>query len=317
MVCIGEVSLNHVHASTETGDQFVGSFPGGQPFNVACSAALLGVPVGFLGRFSEDAIGRQLGSLLTSLNIAPVALQFDSDRPTRTAEVFLNRNGGHERTNFLGSQDVGFADQALVPETLAESIMPYLDEARWLLVATNSLKELSNYMAISLLLKRARAQGVCVALDVAWQPSFWGLPPGSAPSADVLQRFKLLSEAASLIHCTKEEADHFFGTTDATAIHGQLANRPSVLIPGPTGTIQWCLGGHRGLLALNSQDDGGSCSQNFLAAVLDGLCSQPELVGKSAAGSRGLASAAQVEELLRFASAYAISSHPLSSNRRL
>jgi len=56
----------------------------------------------------------------------------------------------------------------------------------------------------------------------------------------------MLSGAVDALH--KEEADHFFGSTDATAIHGQLANRRLRADFRPTGTIQWCLGGHRGLL---------------------------------------------------------------------
>jgi len=40
-----------------------GSFPGGQPFNVACSAALLGFPWALGGASVRDAIGRKLGSI--------------------------------------------------------------------------------------------------------------------------------------------------------------------------------------------------------------------------------------------------------------
>lgn len=67
-----------------------------------------------------------------------------------------------------------------------------------------------------------------------------------------------------------EEADHFFGATEARAIQARLANRSSVLVAGMAATIQCCLAGHHGLESLNSQGQGIPCGQNVLAAVLDG-----------------------------------------------
>ncbi|MBC1260576.1 hypothetical protein FQK07_04715 [Synechococcus sp. BSF8S] len=56
---------------------------------------------------------------------------------------------------------------------------------------------------------------------------------------------------------------------------------------------------------------------DFLAAVLDGLCGQPDLIGTQASGGAGIANPSQLDDLLGFASAYALSGHPLSANRRL
>ncbi len=127
----------------------------------------------------------------------------------------------------------------------------------------------------------------------------------------------MLAEAASLIHCTSQEAIHFFDATDPTVIHGQLANRPSVFVADPSGVIQWCLGGRHGQLSLNAEDHGGMSRDDFLAAVLDGLCGQPDLIGTQASGGAGIANPSQLDDLLGFASAYALSGHPLSANRRL
>jgi len=90
-----------------------------------CSARLAGVPRGASWALQwRMPSPYNLGSLLTSLNIAPVASSsFDSDRPTPYGRNLSHRNGVMRRTNFLGSQDVGFADKALVfQKTLAESI---------------------------------------------------------------------------------------------------------------------------------------------------------------------------------------------------
>jgi len=129
------VSLIIVHASTETGDQFLGDPSPVDAFNVACKCRLAwGSRGASWGASVRIAIGRQLGLLLTSLNIAPCGspVRF-SDRPTRTARSLSQTEMGvMQRTNFLGSQDVGFAHQALAfPVTLGPNrSLPYLDEAR-------------------------------------------------------------------------------------------------------------------------------------------------------------------------------------------
>ena len=131
-----------------------------------------------------------------------------------------------------------------------------------------------------MLLERAIPHGVSIALDVAWQPSSWGLEPGSKPTAEVLRRFHSLAQEASLIRCTREEADEFFCAHDPLAIHCFLAQRPGVVITGIDGSVRWCIGGRIGtmeMLTLNEQE-------YFFPALIKSFAEKPELLGNAGEG---------------------------------
>jgi len=114
----------------------------------------------------------------------------------------------------------------------------------------------------------------CVSLDVAWQRSFWGLLPGSARCGPCCSVSNFLSEAARSDPRTKKKPIISLVPPTRQRFMG-IGESPSVLIPATGHPV--CMSWSSCLLALNSQDDGGSCSQIFLAAVLDGLLQPPEL----------------------------------------
>jgi len=134
---LAKSSLNHVHAVNRNRGSVRRSYPRWTPFNVACSAALLGVPWASWGAFSEDAIGpSNWAPVLTSLNIGLLWLSSVEFRPpTRTAEVFLKPKWGVMQPNHFLRQ---VRTSVLLPINLvfaetAESVSALLDEARWLL----------------------------------------------------------------------------------------------------------------------------------------------------------------------------------------
>ena len=280
--------------------------PGGAPVNVACAITQLGTPAAFLGRLGEDATGREFRDLFADRGVATMALQWDADHPTRVARSEPDGHGGMRTAAFEGEDGDGFADEAVVPATLAEEVMPLLGDARWLLVDTTVLTAPTTRVALDLLLHRATAKGVAIALDLQWRPRFWGLEPGTPPTHEVLRRCRPLLEVASLIRCDREEARWFFGTTDPAAIHAALPKRPAVLITDGTGPLQWCLGGRTGSVVPidgePARDRTGS-SDAFMAGLLDGLCRDPQLLGGVAAGGRAVADPEDVKRLLRFAMA--------------
>ncbi|WP_216903538.1 PfkB family carbohydrate kinase [Synechococcus sp. CCY 9618] len=306
VLCFGEALMNRINgpeAASEAGSMDI---PGGAPASVACGVARLGTPATFLGRIGADPIGAQLIDLFEQRQVATPALQRDPERPTRVARLSREDGGDLSFEEFLGDRGLGFADTAVVPATLAESVKPLLEEAKWLLVSTNTLTSGSSAMALDLLLKRATAQGVGIALEIDWRPGFWGLAADAAPSAEVRRRFRPLAEAATLIRCSASEAEGFFGSADPAAIHAGLPKRPAVLVLDPDGTVNWCLGGRTGTLAAVDQHSPShplGVGEAFTAAVLDGLCRQPDLLEAPAPGGEGVAGPGPIEELLRFASA--------------
>jgi hypothetical protein len=73
------------------------------------------------------------------------------------------------------------AAAALAPAGLAEAAQPLLGGTRWLLVASDALRDQDGARAMELLLHRATAQGVRVAFDIAWTPAHWGLAEDAPP----------------------------------------------------------------------------------------------------------------------------------------
>ncbi len=304
VLCFGEALMNRINGSGVNGGG-TSDHPGGAPASVACGVARLGTCATFLGRIGADPIGQQLVDLFEQRQVAMPALQVDPKRPTRVARLALDED---ELTfeGFQGDLGLGFADTAVVPATLAESVQPLLREARWLLIGTNALAGAPSAMALDLLRKRATAQGVGIALEIDWRPGFWGLPAEAPPSSEVRRRFRPLAETASLILCTSAEAEGFFGSRDPAAIHAALPKRPAVLFLDPDGSVNWCLGGRKGTLPPadpRSPRHPLGVGQAFTAAVLDGLCRQPELLEAPAPGGDGVAGPGPIEEMLRFASA--------------
>jgi fructokinase len=74
----------------DAGDGTRRAMPGGGPFNTARALARLGVPTAFLGRLSNDALGRELRDLLVSDG---VSLEVASTGPESTTIAMVELDG--------------------------------------------------------------------------------------------------------------------------------------------------------------------------------------------------------------------------------
>jgi hypothetical protein len=166
------------------------------------------------------------------------------------------------------------------PAGLVETLMPDVSTSSWLLITSDSLVGATESTTLTLVLERAIPHGVAIALDVAWQPSSWGLAPGSKPTPEVLRRLHPLAQEATLIRCTPEEADEFFASHDPLTIHRSLSQCPGVVITGIDGSVEWCIGGRIGTMEagiLNEQE-------HFFASLIKSFAERPELLGNAGEG---------------------------------
>lgn len=86
IVVCGEALMDMIDA----GDGTRRATPGGGPFNTARALARLGVPTAFLGRLSNDALGRELRDLLISDG---VSLELASTGPESTTIAMVELDG--------------------------------------------------------------------------------------------------------------------------------------------------------------------------------------------------------------------------------
>lgn len=183
------------------------------------------------------------------------------------------------------------------PAGITQMLSSELTKASWLLMGSNALAVNDQAQALRMILNRATARGMPIALDINWQPQNWGLAPGSPPTSEVLRRFRPLAESASLIRCTDLEAEWFFLCCDPVRIHDTLAKRPAVLICDGKGPMRWCLGGYSGDMGATTG------SRGFLAFLLDGLCRHPRLLGCFGPGLDAVADPDGLADLLLSAAA--------------
>ena len=245
VICIGEALVDRLGplggdpATAAPGD--CDDRLGGAPANVACALARLGTPVAFIGRLGRDAIGDSFLKLLSDRGVDLRSLQHDDQRPSRVVLVRRDASGERVFQGFAGDDGAGFADQALDQATL-DSHWPALAEAaRWLLIGTIPLASTASAAALRWLVSQAERDGVRVALDVNWRPTFWNpeADPAAGPTADAQALIQPLLEQASLLKLAREEALWFFGSDDPAVIAAGLPQQPDVVVTDGAEPVRW------------------------------------------------------------------------------
>ena len=245
VICIGEALVDRLGplggdpATAAPGD--CDDRLGGAPANVACALARLGTPVAFIGRLGRDAIGDSFLKLLSDRGVDLRSLQHDDQRPSRVVLVRRDASGERVFQCFAGDHGAGFADQAL-DQAASVSHWPALAEAAcWLLTGTIPLASTASAAALRWLVSQAERDGVRVALDVNWRPTFWNpeADPAAGPTADASALIKPLLEQASLLKLAREEALWFFGSDDPAVIAAGLPQQPDVVVTDGAEPVRW------------------------------------------------------------------------------
>ncbi len=245
VICIGEALVDRLGplggdpATAAPGD--CDDRLGGAPANVACALARLGTPVAFIGRLGRDAIGDSFLTLLSDCRVDLRGLQHDDQRPSRVVLVRRDASGERVFQGFAGDHGAGFADQALDQATLDSHWPALAVAARWLLIGTIPLASTASAAALRWLVSQAERDGVRVALDVNWRPTFWNpeADPAAGPTADAQALIQPLLEQASLIKLAREEALWFFGSDDPAVIAAGLPQQPDVVVTDGAEPVRW------------------------------------------------------------------------------
>ena len=242
VVCLGEALIDRLGppGGDPVVDRPVDDRLGGAPANVACGLARLEISVAFAGRLGQDAIGEAFSKLFAERGVDTELLQRDAERPSRIVLVRRARDGERKFQGFAGDEGAGFADQALEPVALPQ--------ARWLLIGTLPLAAPTSASSLLLAVRQARNQGMAIALDVNWRPTFWDATadPEAGPSAAAKAAIQPLLSQAALIKLAREEALWFFNSDDPGAIQRALPQRPDVVVTDGAAPVRWQLGADSG-----------------------------------------------------------------------
>ena len=309
VVCLGEALIDRLGppGGDPSIDQPVDDRLGGAPANVACGLARLGTTVVFAGRLGRDAIGDAFEDVFTERGVDLSLLQRDDQRPSRIVLVRRSMDGEREFQGFAGDQGLGFADQALAPVPLPQ--------ADWLLVGTLPLAAPVSGTALMSAVMQAQQQGMALALDVNWRPTFWdpAADPADGPSKQALEAMQPLLQQAALLKLAREEALGLFSTDDPGAIQRLLPQSPDVVVTDGAAPVRWQIGTEHGVqpaLKPPTVVDTTGAGDAFTAGLLHRWQAPPveklrfaaacgALVCAGAGGIDPQPGEAQVEQLLR------------------
>jgi fructokinase len=199
-------------------------YPGGGPFNTAVSLGRLGVPVGFLGRLSEDPFGRLLDERLAESGVDRRYV-LRSAAPTPLAVVHVTGNGDHDFSFYLA--ETAYADVTF------DDLPPLEREVAALYVGTLALATDPPAAAFEQLIARESGRRL-VVIDPNVRPAACGDPKA------YVRRFESWTERAHVIKLSDDDADWLYpGVAYETVVETILARGPRlvVLTLGPEGVL--------------------------------------------------------------------------------
>jgi fructokinase len=243
-------------------------YPGGAPANVACALQKLGSKAAFIGAVGVDEAGKELVSLLQSLDINTSGIQYSSDKPTRQVYVLRNEQGDRQFAGFGNHPPDQFADCFLDDFLLPVKLFL---EAEFLVIGTLSLAYPMTRKAVFHALELADFYNLKVVIDINLRPNFW---------SDINEAKPLINKLWKDIDFVKlaaEEAEWLFNTQNPEQIANILDSVEGIIITnGGEGDISYLINDHVGKVkpfVVNSVDTTGA-GDAFLAGFIHQLSHQ-------------------------------------------
>jgi 5-dehydro-2-deoxygluconokinase len=197
-----DLNANEINRSMEEVVTFTKTV-GGSPANIAVGTSRLGLQTGFIGKVSDDGLGRYCVKALT-------------DNGVDTSHVLTDQSGGmnglafteiispSECRNILYRDNA--ADLNITPSEIDES---YIKNAKILLISGTALSESPSREAVFLALDYARKHGTTVVFDIDYRPYSW----------------KSVDETSIYYNLAAEKCDVIIGTREEFNMMEALTNK--------------------------------------------------------------------------------------------
>ncbi|NUS38447.1 MAG: carbohydrate kinase [Lysobacter sp.] len=231
IACFGEALVDFLaRPASEPGTprQFV-EYAGGAPANVAVAVARLGGHARFIGMLGEDLFGEMLAAQLRDAGVDTGCVRRTADAKTALAFVSLDAQGERSFSFYRPPA----ADLLFRAEDFDDACF---DGVAVFHVCSNSLTEPAIAEATLAGMRRARAAGALVSMDLNLRPALW--PHGADPAPRVWAAL----EQADLVKLCVSELDFLARTEgDADAPLRRLGNAHAqcVLVTDGAAPIRW------------------------------------------------------------------------------
>jgi len=170
-------------------------YVGGSPANIAIGSARLGLKSGFIGKVSDDQMGRYIVQYLRENNIDTSGIVIDNTGAV-TGLAFTEIKSPEECSILMYRDNV--ADLKLETTDVSEE---YIKQSKTLLVSGTALAASPSREAVFLALEYARKHNVVVVFDLDYRPYTW------TSDKETAVYYNLVAEKCDVIIGTREEFD--------------------------------------------------------------------------------------------------------------
>jgi 5-dehydro-2-deoxygluconokinase len=192
-LCI-DLNANEIHRPMEETRTFT-KYVGGSPANIAIGSARLGQKTGFIGKVSDDQMGRFITDYLEKNQIDTSAVKIDQTGAV-TGLAFTEIKSPEDCSILMYRDNV--ADLKLHPSEIDEE---YIKQSKTLLVSGTALAKSPSREAVFLALEYAVKHDVRIIFDLDYRPYTW------TDEAETAVYYNLAAEKCDVIIGTREEFD--------------------------------------------------------------------------------------------------------------
>ena len=180
VICMGRVGMDLYSVEEETPFSQVGQLRksfGGSPGNIAVGTSRLGVKVGFIGKLSDDMIGRAVREFLISEGVDTSQIAIDSSGGRTSLAITETKADDCSVVIYRNSA----SDLLLEENEISED---YISRSRLLMVSGTALSASPSREAVMKAVQIARDKKVKVFTDLDYRPYSW---PDRKTTAQVYQ----------------------------------------------------------------------------------------------------------------------------------
>jgi 5-dehydro-2-deoxygluconokinase len=192
-LCI-DLNANETNRPMEETRTFT-KYVGGSPANIAIGSARLGQKTGFIGKVSDDQMGRFITDYLEKNDIDTKGVRIDYTGAV-TGLAFTEIKSPEDCSILMYRDNV--ADLKLHPSEVDEE---YIKQSKALLISGTALAKSPSREAVFVALEYAVKHGVTVFFDLDYRPYTW------ADEAETAVYYNLAAEKCDCLIGTREEFD--------------------------------------------------------------------------------------------------------------
>ncbi|MBY0030620.1 5-dehydro-2-deoxygluconokinase [Priestia aryabhattai] len=270
-LCI-DLNANETQRPMEETKTFT-KYVGGSPANIAIGAARLGLKTGFIGKVSDDQMGRFITDYLQTNKINTDSIVIDNTGAV-TGLAFTEIKSPTDCSILMYRDNV--ADLKLSPTEVSEE---YIKQSKALLISGTALAQSPSREAVFLALEHARKHEVVVFFDIDYRPYTW------ESEAETAVYFNLAAEKSDVIIGTREEFDmmekllNYEESNDQVTAERWFSHHAQIVVikHGGEGSIAYTRDGesHRGGIfktkVLKTFGAGDSYASAFIYGLMQGL----------------------------------------------